>query len=194
MALSEEFAKQDKIYSNKLQTKRAIDFLERKINRFLAEEQSIRSRKQFNGNDDPCLKINKCESVRRIDWTSEKSIKDRLEDCNYKSLDTSMRDIEGTTEKHISWKEDSKLKRVISNIISWRNPIIKSVVPEDNKPSRSTTKDNCPRDSSTPSKRISVHAQGMVPKEGGVNVREWREKVVKILKKEDRRKRKVTFR
>ena len=41
---------------------------------------------------------------------------------------------------------------------------------------------------------MSVHAQAINPSEPPVNVKEWREKVVKILKKEDRRKRKVTFR
>jgi hypothetical protein len=53
----------------------------------------VKSKKQLNGNEDPCLKINKCESVKKIDWMSEKSIKDRLEDGNYGSLDTSMKEI-----------------------------------------------------------------------------------------------------
>jgi hypothetical protein len=55
----------------------------------------IRSRKQFNDNNDPCLKINKCESYKKLDCLSEKSIREEVTATQaHKSLETSMWEIE----------------------------------------------------------------------------------------------------
>lgn len=92
---------------------------------------------------------------------SEKSIKDRLDDFNYNSLETSMKDIEGITDSQASNKDDNRIKKAISNIISWRNPIIKSVIHnEDHRFLKSTGKaKEVMREKSSPllSKTLSVH-------------------------------------
>lgn len=72
-----------------------------------------------------------------------------------------MRDIEGIADIQTSNKDDNRFKRVISNIISWKNPVLKSAIHhDDNKFLRSTTKvKEVIRDHSTPllSKTLSVH-------------------------------------
>ncbi len=78
-----------------------------------------------------------------------------------------MKDID-YTEKHITWKSDNKLKRVISNIINWKTPPAKATPPEETKMFRSTTKAKEPlRESASPSlhlsksKRLSMHGSGV---------------------------------
>lgn len=72
-----------------------------------------------------------------------------------------MRDIEGVTESQTSNVDDNRLKKTISNIISWRNPVLKSVIPhDDHKFLKSTSKaKEMIREKSSPvlSKTLSVH-------------------------------------
>ena len=60
-AINDQIAKQERHFANKVQTKRAIEFLETKLNRFITEEYNIfKSKRHFGGNEDQYLKINKC--------------------------------------------------------------------------------------------------------------------------------------
>lgn len=188
-ALADEFAKIERSYANKIQTKRALDFLENKINRIILEDIGVKNKKQVV-NDDPCLRINRCESHKRIENLSEKSIKekpDELSSHGFKSMNTSLWEIDPFENNSLAIKdENSKLRRVISNIISYKCPVISNIVVEDNKVAKSSSMPKTASNSRNDYESIKTE----VP----VKLKQWRDKVVKILKKDGCRKRKVTFR
>ena len=82
-------AKYDRCYANKYQTKKAFEFLDKKLNKFISEDKVLRSKVKFDDPVDPCLKINRCESSKKIETLSEKSILEIFED-NFLNYETSM--------------------------------------------------------------------------------------------------------
>lgn len=77
-----------------------------------------------------------------------------------------MKEIEGIAEGQASNIDDSRLKKAISNIISWRNPVLKSVIHHDDQNLfKSTKPKQILREKSTPilSKTLSAyHTQSAV--------------------------------
>ena len=67
-------AKCERNFANKQQTKKAFEFLDKKLNKFISEDKASRSKLKFGGTDDPCLKINRCESSKKVEGLSDKSI------------------------------------------------------------------------------------------------------------------------
>ena len=77
-SLSLKIAKFERHFADKHQTKKAFEFLDKKLNKFISEDKASRRKLKFGGTDDPCLRINRCESSKKIEGLSDKSIMEKL--------------------------------------------------------------------------------------------------------------------
>ena len=83
-------------------------------------------------------------------------------------------------------KEEMKVRRVASQVITWKKHASAEFIQKEPQLVKNFSKSREHHEHIL-HKRLSVE-------DPQVNLKEWREKVVRVLRKEDRRKRKVTFR
>jgi hypothetical protein len=91
-------------------------------------------------------------------------------------------------------EEQNKLKRVVSNVSNFKNKAhleVAHLSVEEVGLGKFMKSSSMPKTQQVSQSRVSLP---MAKPEPQVNLKDWRDRVVKILKKEDRRKRKVTFR